>query len=235
MQTSYTRLTSFEREEISRGAWTDESFASIARRIGRPTSTVSREVHARVKYVRCYRAETAQQRAKELRAQGRRPKKLDTHVHLKQYVYTGLRRQWSPEEIAKRLVLAYPQDKTMRISHETIYQHLYCLPRGELKTELMRNLRQERKLRQPRKYAHAKRQRIQDIISISERPVEVADRTVPGHWEGDLIVGKDHASAMGTLVERTTRLTLLVPLQKKDALSVCFRQGHLAVLHVGIR
>ena len=123
----------------------------------------------------------------------------------------------------------------MRISHETIYQHLYCLPRGELKTELMRNLRQERKLRQPRKYAHAKRQRIQDIISISERPVEVADRTVPGHWEGDLIVGKDHASAMGTLVERTTRLTLLVPLQKKDALSVCFRQGHLAVLHVGIR
>jgi len=114
----------------------------------------------------------------------------------------------------------YPQDTAMRISHETIYQHLYCLPRGELKQELMRGLRQERKMRQPRAYAHYRRQRIQDIISISERPKEAKGRRVPGHWEGDLIVGKEHKSALGSLVERTTRLTLLVPLKAKDAFAV---------------
>jgi len=108
----------------------------------------------------------------------------------------------------------------MRISHESIYQYLYCLPRGELKKALMKGLRQERKIRLSRKAIHERRQRIQDIISISERPEEVKDRIVPGHWEGDLVVGKAHQSAMGTLVERTTRLTLLVPLKEKDAFSV---------------
>ena len=108
----------------------------------------------------------------------------------------------------------------MRISHESIYQYLYCLPRGELKKELMKGLRQERKMRLDHKAIHARRQRIQDIISISERPKEVEDRIIPGHWEGDLIVGKLHNSAIGTLVERTTRLTLLVPLIDKDAVSV---------------
>ena len=114
----------------------------------------------------------------------------------------------------------YADDKDMRISHETIYQHIYCLPRGELKKELMQGLRQSRKLRQPRKYAHSRKPDITDIISISERPKEVRDRIVPGHWEGDLIIGKNRASAMGTLVERTTRLTLLVPLVEKDAFAV---------------
>ena len=108
----------------------------------------------------------------------------------------------------------------MRISHKAIYQHIYCLPRGELKKELMKGLRQERKLRQPRKYIHDRKQRIQDIISISERPKEVEGRIVPGHWEGDLLMGKERDSALGTLVERTTRLTLLVPLEKKDSFSV---------------
>jgi len=108
----------------------------------------------------------------------------------------------------------------MRISHESIYQYLYCLPRGELKKELMKGLRQERKLRLDRKAIHLRRPGIKDIISISERPKETEGRTVPGHWEGDLIVDKLHQSAIGTLVERTTRLTLLVPLKEKDALSV---------------
>ena len=151
---------------------------------------------------------------------GRLPKKLDTNLMLKKYVYKKLRLEWSPEEIANRLKLDYPQDNTMRISHETIYQHLYCLPRGELKKELLRGLRQERKMRHQRKNAHFKRQGIPDIISISERPEEVSDRIVPGHWEGDLIVGKDHKSAIGTLVERTTRTTLIFPLKTKDAFSV---------------
>lgn len=219
MNTTYQRLTLTDREEISRGIWAREHFSAIAHRIGRQTSTVSREVHNVAKYHWCYRAEKAQQRSNELKTRGR-PKKLNIDSRLRTYIYEKLRSEWSPEEIANRIKQDYPQDKTMRISHETIYQHLYCLPKGELKLELMRGLRQERKMRQPRKYAHYRRQRIQDVISISERPKEVEDRIVPGHWEGDLIVGKDHASAIGTLVERTTRLTLLVPLKEKNALTV---------------
>jgi len=128
--------------------------------------------------------------------------------------------EWSPEEIASRIKTDYPQDNNMRVFHETIYKHLYCLHRGGLKAELMKGLRQERKMRQPRKYAHYRKQRIQDIISISERPKEAEKRIVPGHWEGDLIIGKERRSALGTLVERTTKLTLLVPLKAKDAFAV---------------
>jgi transposase, IS30 family len=219
MNTSYMRLSLRDREEISRGIWASEKFSVIAERIGRPTSTVSREVWSKFKYSWSYTVEKAQKYSDELKARGR-PKKLDKNLLLKEYVYSKLKLEWSPEEIAKRMKLDYPKDKTMRISHETIYQHLYCLPRGELKKELMRGLRQKRKMRQPRAYAHYRRQRIPDIISISERPKEVKDRIVPGHWEGDLIMGKGHKSALGTLVERTTRLTLLVPLVAKDALSV---------------
>jgi transposase, IS30 family len=108
----------------------------------------------------------------------------------------------------------------MRASHETIYTYLYCLPRGELKKELMSHLRRERKERQRRGTVHKMRRMIPDMVSISERPPEVKNRIIPGHWEGDLIVGKDHKSAIGTLVERTTRTTILVPLKAKDAMSV---------------
>lgn len=212
-------MTLADREEISRGIRANEHFATIARRIGRPTSAVSREVKNNVEYRWCYRAEKAQQHSDILKTRGR-TKKLDSDSGLRTYVYEKLSEEWSPEEIAKRMKLAYPQDTAMRISHETIYQHLYCLPKGELKLELMRGLRQERKMRQPRKYAHYRRQQIQDMISISERPKEAEGRIVPGHWEGDLLMGKGHASAIGTLVERTTRLTLLVPLEKKDAVAV---------------
>lgn len=219
MNTSYTRLSLRDREEISRGIWASENFSVIAERIDRPISTVSREVWSKTKYRWCYTAEKAQERSDELKSRGR-PKKIDADEKLKEYVYSKLTSEWSPEEIAKRIKLDYPESRIMRVSHETIYRHLYCLPRGELKKELMRNLRHARKMRQPRAYAHYRRQRIQDIISISERPEEVKDRIVPGHWEGDLILGKNHRSALGTLVERTTRLTLLVPLIAKDALSV---------------
>lgn len=219
MATKYKRLMFADREEISRGIWAHEKFATIARRIGRPTSTVSREVWNNTKYRWAYRAEKAQESSENLKVH-RRPKKLADDSPLRKYIYVKLKCEWSPEEIANRLERDYPQDNTMSVSHETIYQHLYCLPRGQLKAELIKGLRQERKMRQPRKYAHYRKQRIQDLISITERPTEVADRIVPGHWEGDLIVGKDHASALGTLVERTTRLTLLVPLKSKDAFAV---------------
>lgn len=218
----YKRLNLIEREEISRGIWADESFYDIAARLNRNISTISREVYGNVrKKRRSYHAVPAQNKAQDKRKLQAKKKKLETNQSLKDYVYDQLKQEWSPEEIAKRIKLEYPTDMIMRISHETIYQHLYCLPRGELKKELMKGLRHERKFRQPRKYAHYRRQRIQDIISISERPPEVADRIVPGHWEGDLIMGsKQSNTALGTLVERTTRLTLLVPLRAKDALSV---------------
>jgi IS30 family transposase len=219
---NYKRLSLEEREEISRGLWADESFADIARRLGRQTSTISREVHANVCYKkRSYHAVKAQAQSTAKRKQQAKPKKLGSNHQLRDYVYVKLQEEWSPEEIAKRIKLAYPTDMTMRISHETVYQHLYCLPRGALKKELMKALRQERKFRFNRKAVHAKRSTITDFLSISERPEEVKDRIVPGHWEGDLIMGsKASNSAMGTLVERTTRLTLLVPLEKKDAMSV---------------
>lgn len=218
MNTLYTRLNLADREEISRGIYAFEKFSVIARRLDRPTSTISNEVWRNTKYSWCYRAKEAHEAAKERNRKGR-PKKLDTNMELRDHVYEKLKLEWSPEEIAKRLEKEYPQNKAMRVSHETIYQHLYCLPRGGLKKELMKGLRQERKMRQPRHASHYRRQRIQDIISISERPKEAEDRIVPGHWEGDFIVGKNHTSAIGTLVERTTRLTLLVPLEKKDAFS----------------
>lgn len=220
MNTIYTRLRLRDREEISRGIYALESFANIARRIKRPTSAVSEEVWRNVKYSWCYSAEKAQARSDNEQKKRGRKKKLDANSALTEYVYEKLRLEWSPEEIARRIKVEYPQNTTMRISHEAIYQHLCCLPRGELKNELMRGLRQERKMRQPRAYAHYRRQRIQDIISISERPKEANNRRAPGHWEGDLVIGKERKSAIGTLVERTTRLTLLVSLKAKDAFAV---------------
>ncbi len=141
---------------------------------------------------------------------------------LQEYVLGKLKtKKWSPEEIAKRLKVDYPFDMTMRISHESIYTYIYCLPRGSLRKELTKCLRQERKLRHNRKNTHARRGAIQDAISIHERPEETELRTVPGHWEGDLIMGsKKSNTAMGTLVERTTRYLLLVPLTAHDAYTV---------------
>lgn len=219
MATTYTRLTLREREEISRGIWAFEKFSSIAQRLGRPISAVSREVWSNTRYSWCYSAVKAQKRANTMKSKGR-PRKLNNSKSLQNYVYEKLRLKWSPEEIAKRIKLEYPQNKTMRLSHETIYQHLYCLSKGELKAELMAGLRQERKRRLNRQAVHYRRQRIQDIISISERPKEAKNRIIPGHWEGDLIIGKNRESAIGTLVERTARLTLLVPLTAKDAFTV---------------
>jgi len=218
--TTYHRLSLSEREAVSNGIYASESFAEIARRLKRYPSTISREVWSDVTRKRwSYSARRSHHHADARKRRGRR-KKLDTYNALKEYVYTKLRLEWSPEEIAKRMCLEYPQDTTMRLSHETIYQHLYCLPKGELKKVLMRGLRREQKQRLSRAARYYRRQRIQDMVSISERPKEAQGRIVPGHWEGDLIMGKGRHSALGTLVERTTRLTLLIPLTAKDAYTV---------------
>jgi len=169
-----------------------------------------------------YWATDATQEAFLKSRKAKRPRILTLHPRLKSYVENHLKQNWSPEQIARRMRMEYPFDKTMRISHETIYQHLYVLPRGELKKELILCLRQKIPFRRKRliTQSHQRRGPIQEMISIVERPKEVADRSIPGHWEGDLLVGPSHRSALGTLVERKTRLVLLVPLTQKDAFSV---------------
>jgi transposase, IS30 family len=233
-------LTGEEREYIDL-RWEDgASKAEIARELGRAGSTIGRELarNQLVGYPRKpplpggqrrrpgpvpgaqgpgrrprvrYRAGAAQAKAE---ARGRRPKpaKLAADPRLREQVQAGLNRRWSPEQITRRLRLEFPDDERMRISHEAIYQSLFVQGRGALRRELTACLRTGRALRKPRRRADARRERIKDKVMISERPAEVADRAIPGNWEGDLITGTDNASAIGTLVERTTRFTLLLHL-----------------------
>lgn len=220
---TYTRLSFTDREEISRGCAAGWTMSHIAHNIGRPVSTVSDEIWKNVKRKRWYRAEQAQGRAVAIRRRVKQPKKLDCNTRLREYVLEKLaQKKWSPQEIAKRLKLEYPTDMTMRISHESIYTYIYCLPRGSLRKELISCMRQERGLRQNRKRkSHPRTGSITNAISIHERPEETKNRTIPGHWEGDLLMGsKKSNTALGTLVERTTRYLLLVPLDAHDAHTV---------------
>jgi transposase, IS30 family len=203
-------LSLAEREEIAIGLARGESYRQIGARIGRPASTVSREV-ARNGPAGRYRAVRAQALA-ELR--GRRPKeaKLAGSGELRGWVQEHLEMKWSPEQVSKRLVVEFPGCPEMRVSHETIYQSIYVQGRGALRRELAKSLRTGRALRKPRRREGERRGRISEMVNISERPAEAADRAVPGHWEGDLLIGKNGKSAIGTLVERTTRFTMLVPL-----------------------
>ncbi len=218
----YLRLSSGEREEISRGLALGESISGIARHLGRASSTVSGEVK-RNSGKSGYRAFSAGHRARAYAASRRQGKsRLVNEARLRRYVIEKLEKRWSPREIVIRMKEEYPCDRAMRISHEAIYQYIYVLPRGALKTTLIKALRQERVYRRTQKRGAREelRGKIADMISIEERPAEVSDRTVPGHWEGDLIMGKYKQTALGTLVERTTRYTILVPLSAKDAVSV---------------
>lgn len=223
--TKYRCLSDREREEISRGLAVGEKQVRIARRLGRSPGTISREV-ARNSGASGYRAFSAGQQARTSASSRRHGKQRLMHEkRLRTYVLAGLQKRWSPREIVRHMEIEYPDDMTMRISHEAIYQYIYVLPRGSLKKELIHALRQERKHRRKnggrKGTSEEKRGKIADMLSIEERPQEVADRIVPGHWEGDLIMGKYKQTALGTLVERGTRYTLLVPLgAKKDAASV---------------
>ncbi|HLD79987.1 MAG TPA: IS30 family transposase, partial [Candidatus Nanoarchaeia archaeon] len=161
-----------------------------------------------------------QEKFKERSKIPKKPKKLDTNPDLKNFVFKHVRLCWSPEQIAHELKELYPEDKHMQISHESIYTYIYVLPRGGLKKELIACLRQRRKARGKTKNIYQKSEKITDMLSIDERPKEVEDRIVPGHWEGDLIIGKNQKTALGTLVERTTRFTMLVPLKARDSWEV---------------
>jgi IS30 family transposase len=199
-----------EREEISRGVAVGEPCRQIAARLGRSPSTVSREL-TRNGGRRRYRAQAADAAAFR-RAQRPKAAKLVTQPRLRAVVEAKLALRWSPEQIAGWLPLAYPQDPVMRVSHETIYLSLFVQSRGALRRELQRCLRTGRVMRFPRgKRLPQGRGQLRDILPISQRPAEAADRAVPGHWEGDLIYGR-RPSAVGTLVERRSRYVVLFPL-----------------------
>jgi transposase, IS30 family len=212
-----SRLSLTEREEIRAGLERGETYKAIAAQLGRASSTICREVAHNGGRDR-YQAVWAHKRAASC-ARRPKPKKLDDAALFTQ-VKEWLLLCWSPEEIARRLRLEYPDDPMMWVSHESIYHSLYVQGRGELRRELTRCLRSGRAQRRPQGQSDG-RGKIPEMVMISERPAEVTDRAVPGHWEGDLIMGKANRSAVGTLVERSTRYLLLLHLPEgKNAIDV---------------
>jgi len=212
-------LTPTEREEISRGLASGDSMRAIAARLGRATSTVSREVE-RNGGRQDYRATKADEKAWE---GARRLKRclLATNDPLRGVVARKLKEDWSPEQISGWLKRRYPDDEAMRVSHETIYRTLFVQARGALKRELLAHLRSRRMMRRGRHASTAgqPRGRIKEAVSIRERPAEAEDRAVPGHWEGDLISGSRNTH-VATLVERSSRFVMLVRVGGKDTESV---------------
>jgi IS30 family transposase len=212
-------LTLAEREEISRAVVTGQSIRSIATSLGRAPSTISREIK-RNGDQECYRASQADQAAWD---RTRRPKtcKLVESRTLAHIVAGKLQLQWSPEQIAGWLKRTYPGDENYQVSHETIYRSLFIQARGALKKELVQHLRRTRVMRRSRHHTQKtdNHGRITDAVSISERPATVADRAIPGHWEGDLVCGSRN-SQIATLVERHTRYVMLVKVASKDTETV---------------
>src|SRR5467141_3812653 len=212
-------LTAAEREDISRGLASGSSLRDIAKRMERAASTVSREV-ARHGGRPEYRAKEADEQAWE---SALRPKRclLSIHVKLQKLVASKLILEWSPEQISGWLKIQYPEDESLRVSHETIYRSLFIQARGVLKKELMGHLRSKRRIRrsQHSRIFKDSRGQIVDAISIRERPAEIEDRAIPGHWEGDLIGGTKN-SHIATLVERHSRFTALVKVRSKDTAAV---------------
>jgi IS30 family transposase len=212
------QLDAFEREEISRGLVAGESVRSLARQLGRAASTISREI-ARNGGSDSYRAGPAEHRAWQ---SARRPKpcRLATNERLRSAVASKLQQDWSPQQISGWLRTAYDNEPKMQVSHETIYRSLFIQARGVLKKELISHLRSRRSMRRAKTATSAKQQGlIVDAVSIRERPAEVEDRAIPGHWEGDLLAGAGN-SHIATLVERHSRYTVLVHVKGKDTSSV---------------
>jgi transposase, IS30 family len=206
-----------KREEISRGVCAGERLRAIARRLGRAPSSVSREIRRHGGSL-WYRALRADARAW---SRARRPKRclLSTHLRLRDQVAEWLSKDWSPQQISRALVLKYPHDESMRVSHETIYRTLYIQARGALKKELIAHLRTQRSRRRPHGAVGPQGGSIHGELSISQRPAEVEDRAVPGHWEGDLLCGSKN-SQIATLVERRSRFVMLVKMPDKDSVNV---------------
>ena len=220
----FTNLNFKDRKRIEILLNKNLSANCIANQLGFHRSTITREIYRNSTQENIYSADVAEKRMKKRQQKKKEGKrKLDLNLKLKKYVFEKIQDCHSPNQIVESLKRLYPMDMRMHISEETIYQYIYVLCRGELKKTLIKGLRQQRRYRQ-KKGLRSKtidlRGKIEDMLSIHERPKEVEDRIIPGHWEGDLILGKRKESALGTLVERTTRQTRLVRLKKKDATSV---------------
>lgn len=207
-----------EREEISRGIAVGQSIRQIARGLGRAPSTVSREIR-RNGGSQGYRANQADRSAWQ-RSLRPKPCRLALHRALRWRVAQKLALQWSPEQISGWLKRQFPTDQDMQISHEAIYRSLFVQTRGVLKKELTAHLRTRRQMRLPKSHnARSGQGRILDMVSIRDRPAEVEDRAVPGHWEGDLLAGANDTH-IATLIERHSRFTMLVKLPRKDTTTV---------------
>jgi len=207
-------LTFAEREEIALAHAGGETMRSIARQLGRSPSTISRELARNADHRGCYRATAAHALAYE-RASRPKPAKLHVNRRLRQIVEQDLQHRYSPEQIAGRLRVRFPAQPEMWVSTETIYQSLYVTSRGALRRELARCLRTGRQLRKPGRCVGQRKNRIPDMVNIADRPQEADDRAVPGHWEGDLMIGKYNKTAIGTLVERTHRLRDARPIARR--------------------
>lgn len=213
---SYTRLDFEERVRIWAYRVQGDSLSVIATKVNRSKSTLCRELSRFRDRGYRYQPGSAQHQASaRSRFKKRGTGKLYTHPRLLREVLCGLKKRWSPEQISQALRMKYPKDPNMQVSYETIYTYLYVLPRGELKKELIQCLRQKKKTRRKRAGKRDQRGKFTEMISIEERPKAVEKRSVPGHWEGDLLIGKARQSALGTLVERKTRAVILVPLSKR--------------------
>lgn len=202
---------------IVSGLSVGHSIRQIAHNINRSASSISRELR-RHNFEQGYDALLAHTQAKAKRQTPRIVKKLKAHRHLRSYVMNKLDRCWSPQQISCRLVKDFPESKEMRISHETIYAYIYAMPKSGLRQELIANLRRKH----PHRYAYGRdpakqKARISDMISIHDRPEEIEGRQIMGHWEGDLIIGKNHGSAVGTLVERKSKYVFLAHLNSQTA------------------
>lgn len=202
-------LSLVEREQVQDLRAAGLSIRQVAAELGRSPSTISRELRRNTVSRRGYLPHTAHRLSVHSRSRPREPKLLADSA-LRSYVQAKLRKKWSPEQISNRLVKDFPTDPSMRVSTETIYQAIYVHARGQLKRELGRHLRRGRSARKPHKQPDQRRSRFVDpMTSISERPNEAQSRMVPGHWEGDLVIGAAGASAVATLVERTSRFVML--------------------------
>ncbi|WP_093801068.1 IS30 family transposase [Streptomyces sp. Wb2n-11] len=207
------------------------SIRQIASELGRSPSTISREIRRNGMPLRgdasrwAYRPHAAQSRA-DARRPRPKPGKIGQNPELRDFIQHHLERRWSPEQICQALRARFPDRPEMHVTHETVYQALYVQGRGDLRRELAKALRTGRTMRRPHRQSYRRQPRMaRDMVMISDRPAEAADRAVPGHWEGDLIIGKAHKSAIGTLVERSSRFVTLVhlpdgrrPSQMRDAL-----------------
>ena len=217
MEKSCNHLRPEERATVMLMMREGATVRSVARTLCRAPSTISRELKRNCPDGRIYEAAAAGDRAREKRYERRRWPKLGPHTVLFGVVEYFLRERWSPEQIAGALRNCYPDKPEKRVSHETIYNALYVMPKGELRTELLGCLRQAKRIRRPRARGEDRRGQIQDMVSLHVRPPEVEDRLIPGHWEGDLIKGAFNRSAVGTLVERSSRLVMLVRMENASA------------------